>query len=93
MSKRNKIEKWRDSRAKDLLRGDILSGDVQPYMKPREVWQMRPEYRDFDPRNFATNLRNLRNHIVHNNLVDILRQKLHSLVRFNAIILKITVIC
>ena len=61
MSTRNKPVDWRKSAAKRLLKNDIISGAVLPNDKAKDVWLMRPEYSAYHPRNFATNLRNLRN--------------------------------
>ena len=51
---------WKDSDAKKLLYDDLVSGDVDDEMKPKEVFMMRPEYSLYDYSNFVTNLRNLR---------------------------------
>ena len=61
MPGRNKVADWRNSAAKGLLRNDIISGAVLPNDKANDVWLIRPEYLAYHPRNFATNLRNLRN--------------------------------
>ena len=61
MPRRTKVADWRNSAAKGLLRNDIISGAVLPNDKANDVWLMHPEYSAYHPRNFATNLRNLRN--------------------------------
>ena len=63
MSRRNKPADWRNSAAKRILRNDIITGDVLPNDKAKDVWLMHPEYSAYNPTNFATNLRNLRNAI------------------------------
>ena len=63
MSRRNKPADWRNSAAKQILRNDIITGDVLPNDKAKDVWLMHPEYSAYNPTNFATNLRNLRNAI------------------------------
>ena len=51
---------WKDSEAKKLLYKDLLSGDVDDEMEPKEVFMMRAEYSLYEYVNFVTNLRNLR---------------------------------
>ena len=51
---------WKGSEAKKLLYDDLLSGEVDETMGPREVFMMRPEYSLFPYNNFVSNLRNLR---------------------------------
>lgn len=53
-------EKWRNSKAKQMLKEDIIFGAVTKAMLPRQVFEMRPEYKKFEYKNFVTNLRNLR---------------------------------
>ena len=59
---RNKVKptKWAKSEAKFLLRDDIIGGVVTKDMKPKEVYEMRPCYKDYKYTNFRTNLRTLR---------------------------------
>lgn len=51
---------WRNSRAKELLKQDVLSGLVTADMKPAVVHEMHEECKEFAKKNFSTNLRNLR---------------------------------
>jgi hypothetical protein len=56
---------WKDSKAKDLLAKDILSGFVPDAMTAKEVYNDTREgrhllYAPYDFKNFVTNLRNLR---------------------------------
>jgi len=50
---------WKDGEAKELLRKDIVNGKIDG-KGPKEVYNMRPEYRAYKYDNFVTNLRNLR---------------------------------
>jgi hypothetical protein len=52
--------KWKDSRAKMLLRQDILDGKVTASMKPKQVFEMRAEYKPYGIKNFRSNLYSLR---------------------------------
>lgn len=54
---------WKESEAKKLLKEDILSGVVTPEMKPKDVYEMRPEYKLYPLKRFAPNLKNLRESI------------------------------
>ena len=54
-----KKEKWKDSRAKELLRIDIVEKRVTSDMKPKVVYAMRPEYQAFKKKNFSKNYRTL----------------------------------
>jgi hypothetical protein len=57
---------WRTSRAKMLLRQDIVDGTVDESMGPKEVFQMRQEYPAYEYANFANNLKSLRESIKQN---------------------------
>ena len=50
---------WRSSKAKELLREDILAKLVTEDMEAQSVFDMRPEYRLYKFNNFKTNLKNL----------------------------------
>ena len=53
--------KWISSKAKEVLRDDIVKGRVTPNMKPVEVYEMHEGiYHDFKYDNFKINLKNLR---------------------------------
>jgi hypothetical protein len=55
-----KVDGWKNSKAKQQLKKDILDGTVPPHWKPKQVFATRPElYKDYE-KYFATNLRNLR---------------------------------
>ena len=51
---------WKGSQAKKLLYDDLVEGDVDDTMEPKEVFMMRAEYSLYPYNNFVTNLRNLR---------------------------------
>jgi hypothetical protein len=51
---------WKDSEAKIVLGEDILSGAVTPEMLARAVYDSRPIFRVYPFRNFANNLKSLR---------------------------------
>jgi hypothetical protein len=53
-------EKWKNSEAKCLLHDDIISGDVPASMEAKDIYNMRPEYKNFEYSKFRTNLKNLR---------------------------------
>ena len=54
-------EKWIKSKAKQVLREDIISGLVTPDMDTRTVYNMRDGlYHPYQFQNFITNLKNLR---------------------------------
>ena len=55
-----KAAKWKNSVAKKHLRADILSGAVPPGMKAKEVYAMRPQYKQYPYKNFRSNLLSLR---------------------------------
>ena len=57
-NKKNKV-KWYKSEAKKLLREDIIANKVSVMTDPKVVYEMRPEYKDFDFEKFKTNLANL----------------------------------
>jgi len=59
-----KPDPWLNSKAKQLLRDDIVTGVVSSKMEPKAVFTMRAEYQQYDYNNFVTNLRNLREAIV-----------------------------
>lgn len=59
MVKSKKI-KWSNSDARFLLREDIIAGAVPETMGARIVYQMRPEYAEFEYNKFRSNLSNLR---------------------------------
>ena len=50
---------WAKSKAKELLRNDIILGKVNERMNAQEVYLMRPQYKDYRMDNFRTNLGNL----------------------------------
>ena len=54
-----KKQKWISSKAKRLLRDDIISGAVTADMPAKDVYNMRPEYQEWPEKNFPTNLKNL----------------------------------
>ena len=43
-----------------LLRQDILDGKIVDSLKPKKVFEMRPEYKPYGIVNFRSNLRSLR---------------------------------
>lgn len=53
-------EAWAKSKAKILLRDDILIGAVTDRMSANEIFHSRPEFMEYDYEKFYTNLRNLR---------------------------------
>ena len=55
-----KEETWKGSKAKKLLFDDIVAGDVYDTQCIKEIYMSRPEYANFEYKNFVTNLRNLR---------------------------------
>jgi hypothetical protein len=57
---KKKVPKWIKSRAKMNLKQDILDGAVTDDMNAREVYNTRPEYKDYDFTRFTANLRALR---------------------------------
>lgn len=69
--KKKKPTKWANSRAKKLLRADIIAGHCDN-KGPTEVYQMRECYQEYVFENFSNNLRNLRERIRQDQaLVDI----------------------
>jgi hypothetical protein len=52
-------EGWRNSKAKELLYKDIVSGEVNEDMEAEIVYGMKVEYQQYPLKNFRTNLRNL----------------------------------
>jgi len=58
-----KPEPWAKSEAKRMLKDDIVTGVVKPFMKPREIFLSRPEFMEYESTNFTTNLRTLRDGI------------------------------
>ena len=57
---KEKLTKWSKSEAKLMLQNDIIGGIVIKDMKAKEVYEMRPCYKDYKYTNFRTNLRSLR---------------------------------
>jgi hypothetical protein len=57
--KRKKGEEWINSRAKELLRTDIIAGNVTSKSDPVIVHQSNEEYMKWPLKNFKTNLKNL----------------------------------
>ena len=62
----DKPSKWKDSEAKMLLQQDILDGKVTASMKPKEVFEMRAEYKAYGMKNFRSNLYSLRSSMKEN---------------------------
>lgn len=58
--------KWKKSEAKNMLRVDLINGNVPADMAPMDVYKMRPEYAEFKYENFRTNLNNLRTAVAEN---------------------------
>ena len=56
----NKPPPWAKSKAKQLLREDIIAGIVNPEMNAAAVFLLRPEFQLYKLTNFRTNLKNLR---------------------------------
>ena len=52
--------KWRNSQAKKTLEQDILSGVVTDALKPKQVYEMHPEYKEFEIPYFRSNLYSMR---------------------------------
>jgi hypothetical protein len=50
---------WVSSRANELLRTDIIAGDVMILMDPFDVYGMRDEFREYPFDKFRTNLKKL----------------------------------
>ena len=58
--------------AKPILKADYLEGRVTDSMKPKEVWEMKAEFKAVTYRNFRTNFSNLKKSIKdHKNRSDI----------------------
>jgi hypothetical protein len=53
--------KWEKSRAKALLRQAIVDGKVTRAMKRRQVYEMEPEYQEYEFKNFSRNCGTLLN--------------------------------
>jgi len=53
------VDPWINSKAKKLLRDDIILGKVTGTMTPEAVFQMRKEYKDYKFERFKDNLKNL----------------------------------
>jgi hypothetical protein len=62
----NEPSPWKTSRAKMLLRQDILDGKVVDSLMPKQVFGMRPEYEPYGLKNFRSNLKSLRGSIKDN---------------------------
>jgi hypothetical protein len=65
-AKKKVVPKWIKSRAKKNLRQDIIDRVVTDDMGAREVYNTRPEYKDYDFTRFSANLRALRKVIAEN---------------------------
>lgn len=63
--KEKKVVLWIKSEAKKALKEDIINGIVTD-QKARVVYEMRPEYKDYEYVNFQNNLRALRKNIEEN---------------------------
>jgi hypothetical protein len=61
---KKKEESWRKSKARELLKDDIILGTILPQMEAAEVYEMRPEFKKFPFKRFGPNLQNLRLAIV-----------------------------
>jgi hypothetical protein len=58
---------WKNSEAKHLLERDLLDGTIpllSDDMGPKEVFQQREQFAEFDYKNFRSNLSNLRKQII-----------------------------
>ena len=55
-----RVQKWRKSQAKEILKEAIVSGVVTDDMTAKEVHAMRPEYLQFPIENFTSNFERLR---------------------------------
>lgn len=53
------MEEWAKSEAKRVLMGDIISGLVKPSMKPKQVHESRPLFKEWPLAQFQSNLGNL----------------------------------
>ena len=51
---------WAKSDAKFYLREDVISGIISKNMKAKDVYNMRPEYKEYKYENFRNNLLSLR---------------------------------
>ena len=58
--KPNKPIPWANSKAKQLLRADLMEGRVKNHMPPGVVFRMHPEYAEYGIANFRSNLSTLR---------------------------------
>lgn len=63
---KSKQTPWIKSKAKILLKNDIVEGKVNIFMDAKVVFTMHPEYADYNFLNFKTNLRNLHKSIQQN---------------------------
>ena len=57
---KKKEETWLNSKAKKLLKADIISGMILATTGPKAVYAMRAEYNKWPYDNFRSNLRSLR---------------------------------
>lgn len=57
--RKNKPPPWRSSKAKAILRSEIIAGNVTENMDPVSAYIMRDEYQVYPFDNFKTNLKNL----------------------------------
>ena len=55
-----KRNKWRYSKAKEILRAAIISGEVTSNMNAKDVYEMNEEYKKWPYKNFPSNLKSLR---------------------------------
>jgi hypothetical protein len=63
---KRKVRPWLSSQAKRNLKQDILDRVVTEDMNARQVYNMRPEYKEYDYTRFSANLRALRINIADN---------------------------
>lgn len=57
-------EEWANSASKAILRAGILSGEIKPEMKPKQVFDLNPtQHGKWNYQNWRSNLRTLRNAI------------------------------
>lgn len=50
---------WKKSKAKEMLKKDIMDGVVTDELDPKHVYDMRDEYKNYEYKNFKVNLQNL----------------------------------
>ena len=60
------IPKWTTSKAREILREDIISGNVTDDMSAEDVYESNNEFKVFPFENFKTNLETLKNAIYSN---------------------------